>query len=400
MSALTDVLALGDMELYGRCLLETQAYEHDGWNEYAIQEYAYFASSGDDAMDERWLRRLELFQSVVRDASAVAEHTHRTPTHIVSLDQMFSELVAENRKTLVSIFRAYADRDPVAALRLAYICNVDLVKDGPGDVIRACESSSFLAMAMSIAGEGGERFQLWSQVLIGAALERRLVSFALLSAPATLSMRNLAAHVNDRKRWNGVGVVTGWRGSYYEACLAATLSYPEWPEQSAHDDQASPYLAGIGVLRGIRPPSRLLTRGATVAALYCTAGLSLVALTLRFSSGLPQTKFFAALVPAAYVVLLVLMLAALHGCASIMPTYRRLLNVATEPARGISIPPVTATLALVGAGELLWADYSLRRIRRNIVSSPGPTATVPSARAASPPSRLLEASDALPPREE
>src|SRR5262249_203108 len=68
--ALTEVAALKDRQVLARCFLETQLYDREEWAKYVVEESEYLTIEGTRGRDERWLRRLHLFNVVIRDARA------------------------------------------------------------------------------------------------------------------------------------------------------------------------------------------------------------------------------------------------------------------------------------------------------------------------------------------
>ncbi|MDG6109656.1 hypothetical protein Daura_25835 [Dactylosporangium aurantiacum] len=80
-AALADVLELADMELYGRCVPQSQVYDPVGWSRYVRQEHAFLTTG--ETFGGPWLSRLRLVQ----------------------------------------MFVAYAEEDPIGAVRLAEACH-------------------------------------------------------------------------------------------------------------------------------------------------------------------------------------------------------------------------------------------------------------------------------------
>lgn len=289
--ALSEVLDLGDMELYGRCLLETQEYYHEGWQTYVDGEYQFFARSDKRDWNEGWLRRLHLYRTVIEDARVVANRLGRPLTRTVSLDDLFSGLVGADKARLVQIFSSYAAQDPVAALRLARVCGVDMLAEAPQMVSAACEVPAFLALAMDQAGGDSSAVEDWAGVLVEAALHKLLVAATLANAPIPRRIENRVAEIAPAYRWNltsrsRLGAVPT---SYYDGCLTI-LSGRLLGEgdSSLHTSRPSTIPAGrLRLLRLIGPPVVALRRAqrrrryghvlllGTVAAYIAVVGLVL-----------------------------------------------------------------------------------------------------------------------------
>jgi hypothetical protein len=107
--AFVDISELKDWPLVGRCLLETQAYEKDIWPDYAKYERDYLVSVAERDWDHTWIERLHLFQNVV-DGAAQAAEMNVSPRNPVSVDlySLFSQLVGESRRRLITMFTSYA----------------------------------------------------------------------------------------------------------------------------------------------------------------------------------------------------------------------------------------------------------------------------------------------------
>src|SRR6266508_4288469 len=295
--ALDEIAKLGDRQVMGRCFLETQAYDHSRWQSYSEEEAASLTEVSEEEWNEDWLRRLHLFNVVLRDAEEWGKHVGRKPTTI-TLDQVFSILVGSSRQRLIRVFSAYAAQDAGAAFRLAEACGVDLVLEHPGLLIANCTNPPFLAIAMQRAMEERRRTVRWTQILAEAALRSNVVAATLQSSPSPDEWRALVQRVDFRSRWSlraaqvsvffddtdvhlayldmgvdvsdTVGPMTDT--SYYTDCLTLALSSPS-PQ---HGEEFS----ALRVLGRVSPPTSLLPAKAinALAAPPLVAGVAFAAL--------------------------------------------------------------------------------------------------------------------------
>jgi len=223
--ALDTIFDLDDRELYGRCLLETQAYDHDGWSDYVDREFGYFAATTQGDWDEEWLRRLHLYQTVISDANLVASQLGMTLERSVTLQEVFSRLASSNGTKLVQLFGSYASSEPAAAFRLARACGVDLVRADPFLLIRACEDGAFLALARDLAAESTAHIEDWATIFTEAGLLKGLVANTLAKHPAPEIFRSALARVDRRWRWDAIDPPRS-AVTYYSAAISiATANY-------------------------------------------------------------------------------------------------------------------------------------------------------------------------------
>ncbi len=185
-AALTAVAEIGHDPLLGRCLLETQAYDHDIWPQYFTHERTFLLSVESTAWDDSWLRRLHLYQTVVADATN-AETMNVRPRQALDGDDlftMFSTLVGDSRDRLNTLFSRYAGEGASAAFRLARGVGVDLVTESPGLIVNAMhEDAPFLDFAIEQAGADSTDARAWARIIAEAALESRYLAVTLNKVP-------------------------------------------------------------------------------------------------------------------------------------------------------------------------------------------------------------------------
>ena len=182
--ALSDVAELVDLELLGRCILETQAYDHQAWQVYAETEYRYLTATPEDNWDQRWLQRLHLYQTVISDAKETLQATGGTFAPAGELELFFAELVGASKARLLKLFGSYAQQSAASAFRLAEACGIDLVEETPSLIVEACSDPPFLAFVLEkIQMEHDPTKALaWGRVLAEGAMRSRSVAQKLVAA--------------------------------------------------------------------------------------------------------------------------------------------------------------------------------------------------------------------------
>lgn len=180
LQALSEVAALGDWELFGRCLLETQAYDHPDWPTYEREEGKYLQNVPHDQWNEEWLSRVHLFRTVLADATACSSFAGNLRGPNKSFSAFFSELVGLNRSRLLTLLEGFASRDSSAALRLAEESNLDLLREKPDLLVKSCVSPPFLALALDRLKSAADK-DPWTIVLAEASLRFSVVAKELES---------------------------------------------------------------------------------------------------------------------------------------------------------------------------------------------------------------------------
>jgi NACHT domain-containing protein len=218
--ALSEIATLGDREVLGRCFLETQLYDRKEWSSYVTAETKYLTNEGQARRDEGWLRRLQLFSVVLRDARNWMDQV--AGRHIgPELDGLLPDIVGSNREALEEIFSLYASQDAPAALRLAESVGVNMLEDYRGIIVSSCQEPPFLALAMERAWNGSANSHTWLTILAEAALLYGNVAHKLEktqiadTVPGTQMPVRAPIFVRRMKA-----------RSCYRDCLAFSLSFP------------------------------------------------------------------------------------------------------------------------------------------------------------------------------
>ena len=182
MQALSEVAELGDWELFGRCLLETQSYDHPAWPVYEREEGGYLQNVPQEQWNEEWLSRVQFFRTVLADATASASYAGNLRGPEKPFSMFFSELVGRNRSKLVTLLEGFASRDSSAALRFAEESKLDLLREKPELLVKSCVSPAFLSLALERLKNSEEK-NPWAIVLAEASLRFSVVARELEARP-------------------------------------------------------------------------------------------------------------------------------------------------------------------------------------------------------------------------
>jgi hypothetical protein len=237
-TCLYQIASLGDREVLGRCFLESQLYDQPEWVDYVSTESKYLASEGQSQRDEAWLRRLHLFNVVLRDAKTWMDQVAGR-SFGPSLDGLMQKMIGTNREGIAEIFASYASQDASAALRLAESVGVDMLRDYTETVIQSCQEPPFLALALDRAEQTSQSQHLWFAILAEAGLRYKNVAYELQNAKATDSILDTVKEVSP-----SIVRIAVKSGSFYAIFLTAVLVH--------RDLDLSKAFKMVPILRGIR----------------------------------------------------------------------------------------------------------------------------------------------------
>lgn len=215
--SLTEVAVLGDREVLGRCFLETQLYDRNEWAEYVVEESEYLTVEGEHRRDESWLRRLHLFNVVLRDAQIWMTQVAGKQVG-PELDGLLPKIVGTNKDALKEIFSLYASQDAPAAFRLAESVGVNMLNE-PEILIQSCQEPPFLALAMERAMEESVDRSSWTLLLAESGLRYRNVAHTLTQTKVPEEFQDIGIHGNVPAPATLVRPK-----SFYRACLIAAFS--------------------------------------------------------------------------------------------------------------------------------------------------------------------------------
>jgi hypothetical protein len=269
---LNDVFALGNHELYAKCVVETQNYGHDRWPDYLREERAALTSTPYSAWNEDWLTRLHLYQTAVLEQRAITNgQCGKRP----SVDQLFADLVGDSRDRLIRLFSMHSADNPSGAFLLAETCGLDLISDAPDLLQRECANPLFLSHCLELARKDTMHFREWCDIFSRSAMESRLVAETLSSEVEPLEWRGHLEAVEKRYRWDAVLRAEGVHRSIYGTAISVALE-DLGPTRSV--EKSSTRRDGALVrLSSIRSPGRALPTGVSGAF-----GLLLICLAIIF----------------------------------------------------------------------------------------------------------------------
>lgn len=197
ISALDELLDLGDRELVVRSLFETKLYEHEAWKLTADRERDELLSTPEDKWDEEWLQRLHTFNVMVRDASQSAVHVHHAVT--VNIGEFYQTLLTKQRNSLEQLVSAYAKSDAAAAFNFAELSGFDLSERMPEIVIQNCDQPPFFALVRQRATEAPT--SRWIHLLAESALRYSVVAVWLRTAEGIPQWQEITRKLPQRQRW-------------------------------------------------------------------------------------------------------------------------------------------------------------------------------------------------------
>jgi hypothetical protein len=198
--AVNEIRKLDDGHLLALSFLETKLYDHEAWPQFVKSEERSLLATPEEQWDEQWLRRLHLFNVIVRDANNSSMHLP-TRGDTPELSNFFKTLVGKQRASLSTLLSAYATQDAAAAFRLAEICNLDLAQDFPDIVISNCDQAPFFALIREQALRELSRIALWASLLAEAGLRSKVVAAAMMESSGASSLDGFVERVAKRARW-------------------------------------------------------------------------------------------------------------------------------------------------------------------------------------------------------
>ncbi|MBT3241381.1 MAG: NACHT domain-containing protein [Chloroflexi bacterium] len=175
-NALSDLEKIGDRQLLARSFMETKMYDHRCWGDFVVGERDYLLKVKEENWDEEWLRRLHLFNVVIKDAELSANYS-KVKHAPVNLEDFFKSLVDKQKTSLNSLFSTYASYDASVAFRLAEVCKLDLAMRFPNIIIENCNQPPFFSQVMTHAENEPERKYLWASLISEACIKAPLVAF-------------------------------------------------------------------------------------------------------------------------------------------------------------------------------------------------------------------------------
>lgn len=138
-----------DELLQASCFLETKIYQSEPWLAFAAGLPGKLRALLPQLRRAEDAKRFYTIVAVLRDAEAHGCGTPLVTTD--SLDEFFQELLASDRSVAFQAIQLMARFDAVAALRLAEMCGLDLLKNHPAFLIKNAEQPAFLGQILQRA---------------------------------------------------------------------------------------------------------------------------------------------------------------------------------------------------------------------------------------------------------
>ncbi|ARP70658.1 NACHT domain-containing protein [Streptomyces pluripotens] len=209
-----------DSLVVGRCFLETQLYDHPSWAAYAAAESTFLAQTPAGSWDGVWLRRLHLFNVVLKEAEEWLTAYGRRPR--ITLENLFRDLVQDDRERLIQLFSSYAAVDVPAAMRLAAATGVDLVAEQPGLVVANMSYPPLRAMILEMVQTGSNPSDELILLVAEAGLRHQSAAVECAEEGAPEWLTDKVNTIDARQAWFKRDVVLwrAYRPSLYTHCLS------------------------------------------------------------------------------------------------------------------------------------------------------------------------------------
>lgn len=318
--AIAQVARTRDWELLGRCILETQRYDHPAWRTYERKEGEYLRNIPHDAWDRHWIARLQLFRSVLSDAKRISAFAGLGSPPDREFSLFFGELVGSSSERFYDLFQVFASEDAAAAFRFAEEAGFNVPLDRPELMIEACLSLPFVSIAIENSQRQADG-DVWASVLAEASLRYRIVAKELESASSILTSPKV-----------GLGGNLGRLGNHSDSLLSSVLR------------QASPLKGGFAKspmlnvmqMAGAKAPRWLdFAIGWTLAALavsLCCVGVIATLDQLRQNSPISVILVIAMIAGILFTISAVIGLGALPFTK--MKMYDQILNI-SDPSENL-----------------------------------------------------------------
>jgi hypothetical protein len=261
--AVDDVSVLPDAHTLALSFLETKQYDHPSWPLFVDSEQSALLETPEERWDGAWLRRLHLFNVIVRDANECGSYMP-TAGGTIDLPAFFRTLASKQKDSLGKVLSSYASQDAAAAFRLAEVCNLDLPVDFQELVISNCDQPPFFALVKEQALRDTHRINLWAELLCEAALESRLVAKWLADIEPSADLGGAISELKPEGRWFQR---LSLKPSLYSQLFSIALGVPAPRTDSTKL---------LNLARLLPPPKRFMVWYFTAVALLLASILALI----------------------------------------------------------------------------------------------------------------------------
>ncbi|MEW2162993.1 NACHT domain-containing protein [Streptomyces sp. NPDC007084] len=267
-----------DSLVMGRCFLETQLYDHQSWEVHSAAESAFLSRTPSGSWDDAWLRRLHLFNVVLKESEEWLTAYGRRPRR--TLEDLFRDLVQDDRARLVQLFSSYASVDAPAAMRLAAATGVDLVAEQPGLVVASMSYPPLRAMILEMVETETDFADGLALLVAEAGLRHQSVAVEFSREAVPQWLADKVAMLDARQWWFRTDIHWGaYRPSLYTYCLSYASALARKSE--IHHPAEFPAVVTIanvpapgGLVSGVKFLTRLLAFALVfVAGSFCVLGL-------------------------------------------------------------------------------------------------------------------------------
>ncbi|MFI6401450.1 NACHT domain-containing protein [Streptomyces sp. NPDC050548] len=219
--AIKEIAAISENLIIGRCFLETQLYDQEVWDRYTRAESEFLRRTPSNKWDDEWLRRLHLFNVVLKDEEEWATSYGRQKGN--TLEVLFKDLVGDDRQRLIQLFSSYAAVDASAAMRLARSTGLDLVTEQPQIVLNNMPYPPFRAHILEELKADSSPSDEIFLILAEASLQNKSVALDCDREESIDFLKERVSLLERRLRWFRSDSVF-WR-AFYPSLYLHCLSY-------------------------------------------------------------------------------------------------------------------------------------------------------------------------------
>jgi hypothetical protein len=227
--AVEQVWKCDDLHLAAMTFLETKNYAHGRWQEFVDGNIARLEQIDGRKWSSDELRELHLFLVVASDAERWSHVKNVVQTSDAVL-LFFRKVAAQQADSLSTLIMSYAEQDAVAALRVASLCQIDLLNEFPQVIVSSCDQPPFVAMALERARREIPLANLWASFFAEGGLRSRAAAVTLSNVLERPWQKTVAREVPAEMRWSNFGM---YRNSFFLDCLSlgchANLGRAETP---------------------------------------------------------------------------------------------------------------------------------------------------------------------------
>ncbi|MEW5923939.1 MAG: NACHT domain-containing protein [Candidatus Zixiibacteriota bacterium] len=180
--ALNDIVNLKDGRLTALSFLETKNYDHELWPAFIYSERSALINVSENSWDDDWLKRLNLFNVVLRDARQCSIHFPKK-IKIIESKEFFQDLIEKQNSSIIRLLDAYAIHDAVAAFRLGIFFNLSPFGEFSEVIIRNMDQKPLFDIIVQRTQDEKKYTKSWCTLLVEAALRKKVVAYWMHRIP-------------------------------------------------------------------------------------------------------------------------------------------------------------------------------------------------------------------------